>query len=298
MQKNYFSIQGSSLLFISTILYGLYGLYSRLIGDNIGTFFVFVCRALVMICALLTYLKFFPSWKPLKKQDYKWFVSMVTPGLAAIILIFLSFNKLPLGTVYFVIYACSTLFSYLIGKLFFGEKLTNIKIISLFLCLLGLLTIYRDTIGKGDILYLLLAVIGGGGMAAWNIFSKKVTAKYSLVQVLTIDSITTVVFALPLAFLFGETISLPTLTTPWLIVFIFGITAVGAGLLTIGGFKLVEAQKGSLIMLSEPVFGSIFGYLFFRETFGSLFFIGALLIMVGMALPFINLNKLKKYNLS
>ena len=241
-----------------------------------------------MSIILVTYLFFFPSWKPLKKQDLKWFASMIGPGLVAIILIFISFNKLPLGTVYFVIYACSTLFSYLIGTLFFSERINSRKALSLILCLFGLFFIYWDTIGKGELLYLLLAIIGGGGMAAWNVFSKKVTANYSLVQVLTIDSIATVFIALSLAFLFKENLAPPSLTLPWLVVLIFACTAVGAGLLTIGGFKLLEAQKGSLIMLLEPVFGSIFGFLFFREMLSSLFFLGAVLITAGMALPILH----------
>lgn len=285
------TLQGSGLLLTAAFLYGLYGVYSRFIGEDFGSFFTIGVRATIMSILLIVYVFLSHKWKAINKKDIKWFGAMILPGIVAIVSVFIAFNHLPIGTVYFTLYASSTVFAYLIGKLFFEERIDKIKIISLLTCLIGLLVIFRETMRKGEIFYLFLAIVVGLGTAAWNIFSKKVTAKYSLSQVLTIDSLITVVVALPLAIILSEPISLPSLTTPWLVVALFALTAVTTSLLTIGGFKLVEAQKGSLVMLSEPIFGALFGYLFFEETPSSSFALGALLIMVGMTLPILNENK-------
>lgn len=285
------TLRGSGLLLAAAFLYGLYGVYSRFIGEDFGSFFTIGVRATIMSILLIAYVFLSHRWKPVDKKDIKWFAAMILPGIIAIVSVFIAFNHLPVGTVYFTLYASSTLFSYLIGKLFFEEKINKIKLTSLLICLMGLLVIFRETMGKGEMFYLFLAIVVGLGTAAWNIFSKKVTAKYSLIQVLTIDSLITVVVALPVAIILSEPVSLPSLTTPWLVVLVFALTSITTSLLTIGGFKLVEAQKGSLIMLSEPVFGALFGYLFFKETVSSLFTLGALLIMVGMVLPILNEDK-------
>ena len=275
----------------AAFLYGLYGVYSRFIGEDFGSFFTIGARATIMSILLAVYVFLSHKWKPIDRKDIKWFAAMILPGIVAIVSVFIAFNHLPVGTVYFTLYASSTFFGYLIGKLFFEERINKIKLISLLACLIGLLVIFRETMGKGEMFYLLLVIVVGLGTAAWNIFSKKVTAKYSLTQVLTIDSLITVIVALPVAVILSEPVNLPSLTTLWLVVVVFALTAVASSLLTIGGFKLIEAQKGSLIMLSEPVFGTLFGYLFLKETVSSLFALGALLIMVGMTLPILSENK-------
>jgi len=284
-------LRGSGLLLTAAFLYGLYGVYSRFIGEDFGSFFTIGARATIMSILLAVYVFLSHKWKPIDRKDIKWFAAMILPGIVAIVSVFIAFNHLPVGTVYFTLYASSTFFGYLIGKLFFEERINKIKLISLLACLIGLLVIFRETMGKGEMFYLLLVIVVGLGTAAWNIFSKKVTAKYSLTQVLTIDSLITVIVALPVAVILSEPVNLPSLTTLWLVVVVFALTAVASSLLTIGGFKLIEAQKGSLIMLSEPVFGTLFGYLFLKETVSSLFALGALLIMVGMTLPILSENK-------
>jgi drug/metabolite transporter (DMT)-like permease len=57
------------------------------------------------------------------------------------------------------------------------------------------------------------------------------------------------------------------------------------GQLIIYGFKYLDSQKGSLLMLLEVVFGVIVGFLVYQETLSWGAVLGGLLILLGVALP-------------
>ena len=53
----------------------------------------------------------------------------------------------------------------------------------------------------------------------------------------------------------------------------------------IWGFKHIDAQIGSLIMLSEILFGILIGYLFFKETITIFTLLGGIFIITAIVLP-------------
>ncbi|MBI3887768.1 DMT family transporter, partial [Candidatus Microgenomates bacterium] len=224
----------------------------------------------------------------IKNSDYVWFVLMIIPGLIALVSMFIAFNYLSLGTVLFTYYAVSTLGSYLLGKILFNEQLDKIKITSLVLSLVGLYFTFSDSLKPGNINYLLLACSAGLGTAGWTIVSKKISSKYSVNQILIMDSLLMVVVGLPIAIFKNEPVSLPSFTLPWFGILGYSIAAIGSSVFTLKGFKLLQAQIGSIILLVEPIFGALLGYLIYREIFTTGSIIGAILILLGVAIPNIN----------
>jgi len=272
-------------LVIATLLYGLYGVFSRFIGTDFGIFFQAFARNLIVLFILSVYIFWKRTWKRIEKTDYKWFGFMIFPALLADVAIFVAFNNLAIGTALFVFYTSFTLGGYVLGSLLFQEELTKAKIISLLTCLLGLFILSSTTLKQGSLFYLLLAVLAGLGMTGWNIFSKKVSSKYSLTQVLSIDCLIFIIGSLPLAMFFKEPVSIPSFSTPWIAVFLYAFAAIGASLLTINGFRYLQAQIGSLIMLLQLVFGVLFGWVFFKEVLTYSSIVGGLLILLGAAIP-------------
>ena len=59
------------------------------------------------------------------------------------------------------------------------------------------------------------------------------------------------------------------------------------------GFKLLEVQIASLILLFELIFATIIGAIFYHEIPGVLELFGGLLIISAMALPIVRENKTK-----
>ncbi|MCX6741096.1 MAG: DMT family transporter [Candidatus Parcubacteria bacterium] len=281
---------GSISLVLASVLYGFYGTIFRFVGEKFGTFFWLFCRSVIVIIILLGFYFWQKTWRKIEKADYKWFGWMSFPGLIATIAVFVAFNHLPIGIVYFIFYASATVCGYLVGFFIFKEKLTTIKVIFFIASMAGLFIIFYGHAWEGKLLYLLLALLGGAGTAAWNTISKKVTTKYPRSEILFVDSFVYLIITLPIAVLLKESLSWPTTSIPWLAVMVSAIIAIGTGLFLMYGFKKLQAQTGSLIMLLEPVFGTIFGLMFFRELLTTSFVLGGLLILSSSILPII-INK-------
>jgi drug/metabolite transporter (DMT)-like permease len=282
-------LHGLTYLIIALLSHSLYGVFSRIIGIGFGQVFQVVARSAILLAFFLVLICIQGKWKKIEKKNYKWYLFMIIPGLIALISMFTAFNKLPLGTVLFTYYAVSTLGGYILGFMLYREKINRIKFISLLLSFFGLYLIFFNSIRPGNITYLLLACLAGLGAAAWNTVSKKISNKYSTVQILFMDSLLLVLFGLPISFFLHEPITFPSFTLPWLGIVGYAIAAIGSSIFTIKGFKYLQAQTGSLIMLLEPVFGAIIGLLVYKEIIGLYTAIGAFLILIGAALP--NLRK-------
>lgn len=84
---------------------------------------------------------------------------------------------------------------------------------------------------------------------------------------------------------FREPILWPNLSGPWLAKFVFSLATLGGAFLTVQGFRHLSAQSGTLLMLLEPVFGVVLGFLVFAERLSLSSLIGGALIIFGAALP-------------
>jgi drug/metabolite transporter (DMT)-like permease len=185
----------------------------------------------------------------------------------------------------------------LLGRLFFAEKIELLEGLALSLSIGGLMMIY--SLGSIDwqlINYVFLALLGGVGTAVWNVFSKKVSGNYSATQLNGLDFALFTILTLVVSLLKQEQWLRPEFNTTWLANLLFALIFVCTGQLVIHGFKYLDSQKGSLIMLLEIVFGVIVGLLAYQEALGLGAIAGGTLILVGAALP--NLPVLRKQKFS
>lgn len=271
-------------------LYGLYGIYSRKIGIEFGAFSQnWIRNLLVAIIALVLFKSLRKKSVKLRTEDKKWIIGWILCGSWVTVFTFIAFNNLPIGTVYFLIYAAMIIGGFLSGHLFYKEKLTLLKIISLVLAGSGLLIIYSLTISKENIVFAILSLLGGFLTGFWNTLSKKFSNHYPTLQLVLIDSIASTLVAFIGAMVIQEKLSLPLLSKgfPWIM--IYALTQIATVGLIITGFKNIEAQKGSIILPIEIIFAIIFAFLFFKEvpTVSAIF--GGLLIIIAAIIP--NLEK-------
>ncbi len=199
--------------------------------------------------------------------------------------IFIAFNKIAIGTAYFLFYAGSVFTGYVLGRIFFNEKLTSLKAASLLIGLIGLILIYSIGFESNKVWFYILANIAGIGSAIWNVFSKKISQKYSTSQIVFVDSFLIAILSLFFSLLVKEKFIFPAFTVPWISNILFALSSLITSYLIVYGFKYVEASLGSMILLLEVLFGIFFSYLFFHETvsFGALF--GGGLVILAILLP-------------
>ncbi len=217
----------------------------------------------------------------------KWFLGIGIVGALAIAPIFYSLAYLNLGTALFIQYAATVIVSYVLGVMLLREKLTKVNYAAFFLALAGLLLVYWGDISINRLVPVLAAFAGGAFFSVYFVFSKKIP-QYSSIQVNTFAYTLGVIVNLLISVLLRENFDFNFISSAWAANVGYGIAGfLGSGL-TIYGFKYIEANKGSIVLLSEILFGILFGFFLFREMLSAVAVLGGLLIIFSIVLP--NLN--------
>lgn len=288
---------GVSSLLGAAFIYGFFGVLTKMIGYELPLFYQswtrgFLCAGVLFIGVLWS-----KNWVKVEKRDWYWiairgFLGSVIGFFSS----FIAFFYLPIGTAYFIFYGGATISGYIAGKILFKEHLTFVKLASLILAIVGLFIIFYETMQFSNPLYIAIALLGGFGSATWNTTSKKISGRYSATQLNFLDFLIGSTYVFIISLFMKEQWVMPTLTTPWIASLLFAALFISTGQLVIVGFKRVEAQVGTIIMLAEILFGIIFGYLIFKETVTLYSLIGGLIIIAAIVLPELNWKKLKRKN--
>jgi len=280
-----YSFKGGVYLLSAAFLYALYGFFSR----NISVFGAFsqnFVRAGMVFSILFIYFLFHrKKWVKFKKRDVKWFLIWVVPSSFQMVLTFLAFNHLPIGTTYYLIYSTMIFGGFLSGKIFFSEKLTKPKSISLLFVLLGVFFIYKSDLQLVTNVYVVMALASGLMVGFWNTLTKKLSGNYSEFQMLLVDSLATFCVSFIGARFMYEALPVVSII-PWIWIMIFALATITTTFLLIRGFKNLEAQIGSLILPMEVVFATFIGYLLLGEVLDGWTYLGGTLIFFSTILPY------------
>jgi len=286
MNAENYSYKGFFILLIGGFLYSSYGVFSRIIGISLPQFFQIWSRAaiiLVFLFALVAITK--TKLIKIKKSDWVWV--LLNAGSTGLLLpfFFIAVNKMAIGTTLFSYFAMSTVVSYVLGSILFKEKLNQIKIISLFIVILGLLFIYFDALKIGDLRYILFSGLSGAlfGLSINSI--KKLNNTYSSLQVNIFGWFGALIVNLIISVVLGEHLNFTLISIPWAANFGFSLSSLIASSLVVYGFKFIEMQKGSIVLLSELVFGALFGLFLYKEVPSVAALFGNILILIALVLP-------------
>lgn len=278
-------LKGVGSLFLATSLYAFFGVFTKLIGYKLPLFFQSWSRNLFALIILLVIILYFRGWKKVKRHDWKWFIVRSTVGMISYITSFISFHALTIGTALFVFYAGSIVGGFIIGKIFYNEHLNKVKVISVIFSIIGLYLIYSINVEVGMGLYLVMAIFSGIASAIWNTFSKKISGSYSNLQLNTLDYAISTGILFSISLLLRESWVMPSFNSTWIYSGLFTLFMLPTGFLVVYGFKRLDAQIGSIVMLFEVVGGIILGYLFFHEIISVTTLIGGVLILSAIIMP-------------
>lgn len=278
--------KGALSLFLVAAIYGIYGVYARMIGQSFGVFSQNWIRNLIVVSIVIVLLFVLKKGiKPIRKSDVPWVFLWALSGSGVMLLLFVAFNNLPLGTVYFLFYSTMIIAGCLAGGFLYKEKLDFVKIISIILALIGLSVIYSLSISPDKILFVFYSLLAGLLVGLWNTLSKKFSENYPNLEIVLWDALATTIVAVIGSFLVREPIPSLMMATSWTWLIIYAITQVASVGLVVYGFKNIEAQIGSIILPVEVIFATIFGFLFFREVLSFSTLVGGLLIASAAVLP-------------
>lgn len=283
--------KGEFALLGAAFFFSLYGVWVRYISSEFSVLFQIWTRTAIPLIIFLIIGLLKKQFKKIEKEDYKWFfVVALSASLMNLPYVWAVLN-LPLGTAMFILYASSTIVGYILGAVLFKERLNSVKILSLILSILGLILLYAGNLQLVRNWNLLFALLSGILYGMYFTTTKKISDKYSVVQVDTFYFLINTLVYLSIFLVLHDHFYLNFLSTGWLFNLIYIFTIMATSVLVVFGFRYVEAQKGSLIVLAELPFVLLLGFFLFKEVPGVLNVFGATLILVALILPNLNLYR-------
>ena len=277
--------QGYTLVLLSTIAFASFGVWSELIGGTYGVFTQAWTRALIISVILFAVGLVTKQLRRIDKKDVKWIAIYTAFSLFTVAPIYYAFIKLGIGTATILFYAAYMVASYMIGRIFFGEKVTASKVIAMLLAIVGMIMVFGIELAGASALALILAIFNGIASGGEVSFTKKVSDKYSVLQLTLITWLVIFVSHLVVASIVGENLA-PTQSVQSIVgILAYAVIAMLAFWLVVAGYKKIEAGIGGLIGTLEVPFAVLFGALFFGEHLVPQAIMGGFLIFIAAAIP-------------
>jgi drug/metabolite transporter (DMT)-like permease len=159
MVTNLKKTKGISFILISALMFGSYGLWSRLMGGDFGTFYQGWTRALIIVIILLPILYFRKEIVRIEKTDWKWLAIFLVFTSLTQAPIFYAFNHMNIGSATLLFFVTMLLTMYLVGFIFLREKITKVKIISFVLAFFGMYLVFSFSLATFTLLAISMAVL-------------------------------------------------------------------------------------------------------------------------------------------
>ena len=279
--------RGIYLVLLSSLMFGSYGIWSRLMGGFFDPFYQGWTRGLIILVILVPYLLWKKQIIPIQRKDWGWFVTFMCFTSLTQAPLYYAFNHMDIGTATVLFFATMLLTVYVVGFGFLEEKVTKVKVLAFLVACMGLLVTFSFSLLSFSLFAASMAIVNGIASGTEISSSKKLTGTYSALYVTWLSWLMVVLTNFPVSIMLGETQPLPSLSIEWL----YQLGYVGASLVAfwavIEGFKYVEASIGGLLGLLEVVFSILLGMLFFHEVLTLRVGVGALLVISAAALPHI-----------
>ncbi len=277
--------KGIYLVLLSSLMFGSYGIWSRLMGDFFDPFYQGWTRGLIILLILTPFLFWKKQIIPIKRKDWGWIATYMCFTSLTQAPLYYAFNHMDIGTATVLFFATMLLTMYVVGFGFLGEKLTKVKLVAFLVACLGLFVTFSFSLVTFSLFAASMAVLNGIASGGEISSSKKLTGSYSAIYVTWLSWLIVLLTNLPASIALGETQHIPSFNIEWLYQLGYVVAGIVGFWAVIEGFRHVEASIGGLIGLMEVVFSIAFGVLLFHEGLTMRSGIGALLVISAAALP-------------
>jgi drug/metabolite transporter (DMT)-like permease len=271
--------KGYSQVIAASILYGLIGIFIKLITDMpIGSIIFF--RLLFALGGITLYLAVSGRFFELRLREKKNYLLML--GLFEASAVLANFYSIRYTTVSIAVLLLYTtpIYVTLLSPLVLKEKITHRSIIALVLSITGvILVVQPQTQQNGiNIIGAALGLASGILFALMILTSRKIRDIYTGTAQATWSMIVSLIVFSPFAFAVSEDV----LKAHMQLLILFGLipTAIG-GILYFSGLRLIKAQSASIISLLEPVSAVVFAFIILSNPIAITTVLGGGFILVG-----------------
>lgn len=291
------TLLGLGQITTAAAFYGSMGMWSVMTMSAFGAFSQGWVKALIILVIVSAVGISKKQFRRPKKADLKWFALAAVASLN-VVPYFFGFQLLgaSMGTVAFNVGA--SVAGYICARIFFKEKITLLKILSLVIVLAGIITIYGLSVDQDILLGGSLMLLTGTMSAFMNVCNKKL-GHYSATQQVFWSFFVIFIACLLLSFIFNDKV--PAISNanwlPWVALIAYAGANIGSMNFRIASLRNLNVSIVVLVGLSEIIFGVLFGVIFLGELFSLRTAIGVFVIILGLALETVLLLIAKKRKL-
>lgn len=255
------------LLITAALAYALFAVPYRAIEEGFAFFFGnFLTRAVLFILFLVLMLRG-GGWHPLSRKDAYFLVGRGLIGVIAFISDFFGVLHVPLVLHYCVVFSTLLLTTAFMGSVLYKERLNPSVLVGLAFTLCGLSLLFL--LGGSAIVFtpwLFVSMLGGVSGSLWQSLEKLVNREVPHTQITMFDFGVVASAYVLISIITREAWTVPGVSTSWLAIYAIGALIGWIGYATVSGFRKLESEKASLILLLQLPFSALVGLLVFSET--------------------------------
>ena len=289
MKKN--TSAGPLSLLTVGILFGLSGSLAKYLGTWLNAYQTvavrfFVACLLGILFLILTKKKFDIS--KVNKMKLGLF-AISFPAQAIFFTLSVFYTKIALAV--FAFYIANLLSSFLLGNIFFKEKIDSKKSLALVLIVGSLLCLTNPFQNFHLSIGFLFGLTAGVLQTFASIFQRTIGKGTDRLTLVIIQTFTGVVMAV-LAMILTNTLIIPSISLLGILVSVFfGAVFLVIAYLSLIGFQKTNLNVGSMLVSTELFFGPLFAFVIFHESLGTLELLGGFLTIAAVILVNSNLRK-------
>lgn len=292
VSSRYKYIGVSSLLAVG-ILFGLSGVMAKYLSSSLNPYQVVEYRFAIALVSILLIAAFLRKNIRLGEHDKKTLVLFAVSFPASVILFTLAIFNTSVAMAVFSFYIATLVSSFVLGRIYFGERIHVYKQIALALVLMAIVVFANPfgeaSLGIGFVYGLLSGVVQGIASS----FQKKLSGSTDRVSLLVIQTAAGAALAAAVLIVMGEPVAVALSGFDWLVAAAFGVSMLVISYLFLVGFRYTNLNTGSILVSSELFFGPLFAFFLLGETLGMHVILGGVLTI--LAAIFANIAEPKKH---
>ena len=274
------------------ILFGLSGVMAKYLSDSLNPYQVVEYRFAIALLAALAIVAVLRKKIQFGDHDKKTLAAFAISFPISVILFTLAIFNTSVALAVFSFYIATLVSSFVLGRLFFGERIHIYKHIAFGLVLLAIF-VFTDpfgtsTLGVGFLLGLLSGVVQGVASS----FQKKLSGATDRLSLLVFQTVSGMALAAVVLLVIQEPLVVSLTGFEWLVAALFGVSMLAISYLFLVGFKYTNLNTGSILVSSELLFGPLFALLLLGEGLGTHIVIGG--ILIGVATIFSHIAEPRK----
>ncbi|BDG35683.1 DMT family transporter [Saccharococcus caldoxylosilyticus] len=176
-------------------------------------------------------------------------------------------------------------FIVLFARLVLHEWITLRKAFALLLATIGVVIVIGLDNSGGTSFWGNMMLVGAAlTWALLSVYVKVASTRFSALTITTYAILFALLFTTPVMIweLYEQPVSFPGMIVVFGILYLGIISTAGAFFLWNKGMEMMDAGIGSLFFFFQPLVGAVFGFLFLHEQIAASFYVGGLLIIIGV----------------